>query len=367
MDGPATPVRLSDARADGILARLARLLDEPLDVPLRCAVRIVRRPLRRPFRIARGARNETCEIHVRLDGDGIAGTGAAVPYPRYGETPETAHAALAPLAEGIGAAESHRRLLERIADRAARAALDAALWEWRARRAGRRIGGMLDLPDPPRCPETAFTIGLDAPKDMANAAKQARTHRLLKLKLGGDDPARDRARIEAVRGARPDACIIVDANESCSAQALPGLMRTAHAAGVPLVEQPLPADGDEALESLPPRERRLLCADESFLGEAGEIDWHALSRRYGTVNVKLEKAGGFSAALALAITARRRGFEVMLGSMVAGSTALAPALPLIAFARWCDLDGPFLVAEDDAPSLAAADGRLATGDRFPWG
>ncbi|RMF18258.1 MAG: dipeptide epimerase [Alphaproteobacteria bacterium] len=332
------------------------------------SARLVRRRLRAPFRIARGIKREACEIHVRVRANGAEGRGAAVPYPRYGETPETALAALAPLADGaLASTFCHGGLLKRVEHRAARAALDAALWDWRAKLAGRRIGKLLELPMASTPVETAFTISLDAPEQMARAAERAEGHHLLKLKLGAGSADDDRARMMAVRRARPDARLIVDANEGWRAGDLTELMRAARDVGVLLVEQPLAAGRDAALESLDEQDRRLLCADESFLGTADEIGWESLARRYGAINIKLEKAGGLSAALILSIEARRRGFAVMLGSMVAGSLALAPALLVAPLADWCDLDGPFLVAEDDAPSLADVDGRLSLPTPALWG
>lgn len=332
------------------------------------SARLVRRRLRAPFRIARGIKREACEIHVRVRAKGAEGRGGAVPYPRYGETPETALAVLAPLANGTPVSTPcHGGLLERVEHRAARAALDAALWDWRTKLAGRRIGELLELPMASAPVETAFTISLDAPERMARTAERAECHRLLKLKLGGDTARDDLARLAAVRTARPDALLIIDANEGWRDEDLPAIVKAARQAGVRLVEQPLAAGRDGALESLDDQERRLLCADESFLGTVDEIGWESLARRYGAVNIKLEKAGGFSAALVLSIKARRRGFAIMLGSMVSGSLALAPALMLAPLADWCDLDGPFLVAEDDAPSLADDDGHLSLPAPALWG
>jgi L-alanine-DL-glutamate epimerase-like enolase superfamily enzyme len=220
---------------------------------------------------------------------------------------------------------------------AARNALDCAWLDLEAKTKGLRVWNLLGRPVPQAC-ITAYTISLGTPEAMAAATATAAHRPLLKIKLGGDG---DGARIAAVRRAAPDSELIVDANEAWTADNLEQHLAECAAAGVTLVEQPLPAGRDEALARI--KRPLAVCADESVHDRATLA---GLRERYDAVNIKLDKTGGLTEALAMADAARALGFEIMVGCMVATSLAMAPAMLLASDARFVDLDGPLLLARD---------------------
>lgn len=290
-------------------------------------------PLSQPFTISRGTRSEARVLTVRIEREGVAGRGECVPYARYGESPESVAAQIASLPGRFGRAE----LQELLPPGAARNAVDCALWDWEAKRAGRRAWELAGLPAPRPVP-TAFTLSLDAPEAMRAAAARNARRPLLKVKLGTPE---DLPRLEAVRAGAPRSRIIVDANEGWTVGAYRDLAPHLLRLGVDLVEQPLPADADEALRGI---DRPVpLCADESCHDRASLA---ALAGKYDMVNVKLDKAGGLTEALALAAQARAAGYGVMVGCMVGTSLAMAPAVLVAQGAAVTDLDGPLLLAQD---------------------
>ena len=318
-------------------------------------------PLKRAFTIARGSRTQARTIIVELtDGAGNIGRGEAVPYPRLGETPEQVladlHAARAPIEAGISVLD----LPQVLRTLAARTAVDCALWDLAARHLHTPVWKLAGVPKP-QARITACTISLAAPEEMAAEARERAAFPLLKLKLGG--AARDDiARLRAVRAARPDARLLVDANEGWRVADLPRLLAACAEARVELVEQPLPADEDAALAAI---DRPVpVCADESLRDTA---DLAHLGNHYDAVNVKLDKAGGFTPALALARTARERGMKVMIGCMLASSLAMAPAFLLAPLANWIDLDGPLLLAEDAIPPIHYEDALMHPPPAALWG
>ena len=283
------------------------------------------------FTISRGSRDEAEVLTVRIDQDGFIGRGECVPYARYGET-----------MEGVAEAARHAprdrmALLEALPAGAARNAVDCALWDLEAKQAGRRVWQMAGLENPG--PEiTAFTLSLDTPANMERAAAKHAQRPLLKIKLGGED---DMARLEAVRRGAPDTRIIVDANEGWSAELYTELAPHLVRLGVALVEQPLPAKADDMLSEI---ERPLpVCADESCHDRAS---LPSLEGKYDVVNIKLDKTGGLTEALALRDEALAQGFGIMVGCMVGTSLAMAPAVLVAQGAAVVDLDGPLLLAED---------------------
>lgn len=289
------------------------------------------------FTISRGSRTEAKVLTVRVTRDGVTGWGECVPYARYDETLDSVEAEIRALPSDI----DRDGLQEALSPGAARNAVDCALWDLEAKRAGRRVWDLAGLPAPG--PEvTAYTLSLDTPEAMqAQAAKNA--HRpLLKIKLGTPD---DMPRLEAVRAGAPEARIIVDANEGWSAEVYADLAPHLLRLGVALVEQPLPAGEDEALLGI---DRPVpLCADESCHDRAS---LPKLRGKYDMVNIKLDKTGGLTEALALRDAARAEGYDVMVGCMVGSSLAMAPAVLLAQGAAVTDLDGPLLLAEDrDVP------------------
>ena len=285
------------------------------------------------FTISRGSRTEAQVLTVRVRDGGAAGWGECVPYARYGETLESVTEQIMALPEGV----TRAALPDLLPAGAARNAVDCALWDLEAKRAGARVWDLAGLPAPG--PEiTAYTLSLDTPDAMeAQAAKHA--HRpLLKIKLGTPD---DMPRLEAVRRGAPEARIIVDANEGWSAAVYADLAPHLVRLGVALVEQPLPAGADEALIGM---DRPVpVCADESCHDRASLA---GLKGKYDVVNIKLDKTGGLTEALALRDAALTEGYKVMVGCMVGSSLAMAPAVLVAQGALVTDLDGPLLLAED---------------------
>ncbi len=290
------------------------------------------------FTISRGSRVEAKVLTVRVIRDGVTGWGECVPYARYGETLESVTAEI----EELPAAISRQDLQDALPAGAARNAVDCALWDWQAKSTGMPVWRLAGLPAP--SPEiTAFTLSLDTPEKMrASAAKHA-FRPLLKIKLGTAD---DMPRLEAVRAGAPQARIIVDANEGWTAEVYADLAPHLLRLGVEMVEQPLPAGQDGMLAEI---DRPLpVCADESCHDRASLPD---LKGKYDMVNIKLDKTGGLSEALALRQAALDQGYQVMVGCMVGSSLAMAPALLVAQGVAITDLDGPLLLAEDRENAL----------------
>lgn len=308
-------------------------------------------PIRGQFRIARGAKR-TAETVVAEISDGAVGRGESVPYARYGETLDSTLSQIGQIAKSGPDMLDRARLPDMLGRGAARAAIDCALWDYEAKSGVRGVAeGLTEILGPragaPKPLTTAFTISLDAADAMGRAAADAGDRPLLKLKLGDADADLDRVR--AVRAARPDARLIVDANEGWSLEALRVLAGPMAELGVELVEQPLPAGQDTALgeEDWP----ILICADESIHDRTG-LD--GLPGAYRAINIKIDKAGGLTEAACLAAEARERGLALMVGCMVATSLSMAPAVMLagMAEAEFVDLDGPLLLSEDRPNGLA---------------
>ena len=299
--------------------------------------RIEHWPIAGSFTISRGAKTEAVTVVVEVSQGGFAGRGECVPYPRYGETPEATLAAVLSMRDAIGRGLDRQTLQAAMPPCAARNALDCALLDLEAKTSGRRVWDLLGRPAPRAC-ITAYTISLASPEAMAAATAEAAHRPLLKIKLGGDG---DGARIAAVRQAAPESELIVDANEAWTTANLERNLAECAKAGVTLVEQPLPAGQDEALGRI--KRPLAVCADESVHDRASLA---GLRERYDAVNIKLDKTGGLTEALAMADAARAQGFEIMIGCMVATSLAMAPAMLLARQARFVDLDGPLLLARD---------------------
>lgn len=301
------------------------------------AARIERWPIAGSFTISRGAKTEAITVVAEVSHGGHTGRGECVPYPRYGETPEATLAALQAMQEPLGRGLGRQALQAAMPAGAARNALDCALLDLEAKTGGQRIWNLLGRPAPRPC-TTAYTISLGSPEAMAAATAKAAHRPLLKIKLGGDG---DGDRILAVRKAAPESELIVDANEAWTPDNLEQNLAECAEAGVTLVEQPLPAGKDEALARI--KRAVAVCADESVHDRAS-LD--GLRARYDAVNIKLDKTGGLTEALAMADAAHALGFEIMIGCMVATSLAMAPAMLLAQQARFVDLDGPLLLARD---------------------
>jgi L-alanine-DL-glutamate epimerase-like enolase superfamily enzyme len=315
-------------------------------------------PIAGGFTISRGAKHEAIVVVATIEDGPHQGRGECVPYPRYGESVESVVGAIEALAPEIAAGLDRARLGAVLPPGAARNALDCALWDLAAKSTGVSAAMLAGL-ERLEPVETAFTISLAAPEDMARKAREARHHKLLKLKLGGDG---DEVRLQAVREALPDTRLIADANEAWSEANLKRMLEAAARAGVELIEQPLPAGSDAILERI----ARIvpICADESVHDRASLAK---IAKRYDAVNVKLDKTGGLTEGLAMVAEARTLGLKIMVGCMVATSLAMAPALILAQGADYVDLDGPLLLARDRVPGLIYASGEVFPPAPALWG
>jgi L-alanine-DL-glutamate epimerase-like enolase superfamily enzyme len=322
-------------------------------------VRIERWPLRRAFTISRGSKTEAVVVVAELECGGHRGRGEAVPYLRYGETPEGVAAAIEAMAAALRGGLDRHELQTAMPSGAARNALDCAFWDLEAKQAGRSAYDFAALPAP-KPVVTAYTVSLDTPNAMADAAAQAKSRPLLKVKLGGGSA--DVERIAVVRRAVPEAELIVDANEGWSEADLERNLAACAQAGVTLIEQPLAQGRDAALAHI--RRPIPVCADESVHDRAS-LD--AIGGKYDAINVKLDKAGGLTEALALAAEAERRGLDIMVGCMVATSLAMAPAMLVAQRARIVDLDGPLLLAEDRPHGLRYDGSVVYPAEPILWG
>jgi L-alanine-DL-glutamate epimerase-like enolase superfamily enzyme len=320
------------------------------------AARIERWPIAGAFTISRGAKTEAITVVAELSRGALTGRGECVPYARYGETPEATLAAILSMQEALRGGLDRRALQAALPAGAARNALDCALVDLEAKAGGRRAWELLGRPAPRAC-TTAFTISLGTPEAMAAATAKAANRPLLKIKLGGEG---DGDRIAAVRREAPESELIVDANEAWTPGNLEQNLAACEAVGVTLVEQPLPAGQDEMLARI--RRPVAVCADESV-----HTSLDALRERYDAINIKLDKTGGLTEALAMADAAQALGFEIMVGCMVATSLSIAPAMLLAQQARFVDLDGPLLLAGDRDGGLRYDGSTVYPPDAAFWG
>lgn len=308
-------------------------------------------PLHSPFVISRGSRSEARVVVVELEEEGIKAAGECTPYPRYGESDASVIAQVMAMVPQLENGLSRQQLQSLLPPGAARNAVDSALWDLETRRLGVSLEDHLGIVLPEDL-TTAQTVVIGTPEQMAAsaAALWEKGARLLKIKL---DDRLISERLVAVRTAVPEATLIVDANESWHSEGLAARCQLLADLGVAMLEQPLPAKNDAALENfihpLP------ICADESCHARSC---LKTLAGRYEMINIKLDKTGGLTEALALASEARAQGFELMLGCMLCTSRAIAAALPLASQARFADLDGPTWLAVDVEPALRFSTGQL---------
>ena len=311
-------------------------------------------PLAGAFVISRGAKREATVVVARVSDGRVTGRGECVPYPRYGQTPEATLRAIQSAPTGL----DRERLQREWPPDAARNALDCALWDLEAKRSGEAVAALAGIEEV-RPVLTCYTLSLDTPEAMAAAARAVPHLPLLKLKLGGPG---DADRMRAVRRVRPDARLVADANEGWQPDDVAALLDVAAETGFELIEQPLPAGEDAALAGI--ARPVPVCADESAHVTSGLVD---LRDRYDAVNIKLDKTGGLTEALRMAREARRLGFSIMTGCMVATSLAMAPAMLVAQDADWVDLDGPLLLARDREWGLEIHDGMISPPDPRLWG
>ena len=314
-------------------------------------------PLKGVFRISRGARTEAEVIVAEIETDGVTGRGECVPYKRYGETMDGVAAAIEAVAEQADGL-TRDRLQSMMPPGAARNAVDCALWDLEAKRAGKPVWELAGLPAPKPL-TTAYTLSLDTAEAMAASAKANAHMPLLKLKLTGEG---DLERVRAIRENAPKARLIVDANEAWSIDHLKRYGQAFADLGVEMIEQPLPAGQDAELDGVEcplPLGADESCHDRKSLAQ--------LKGRYRVINIKLDKTGGLTEALALEREARAMGFDIMVGCMVGTSLAMAPATLVAQSARFVDVDGPLLMAKDREPGLRYDGATVHPPEPALWG
>ncbi len=315
-------------------------------------------PLREPFAISRGVKTAAEVLTVTIASDGLTGRAECVPYARYGESMASVEDQMQQVSAACGDHLDAEELQEMLPAGAARNGLDCALWDMRAKKEGRRAWEIAGIPAPEFTP-TCQTVGLASPETMAAKATPYRDWPMLKLKLDGEDVLE---RVAAVHAAAPNASLVIDANEAWTMALLTRMASALAGCGVVAIEQPLPADKDAALEGLTFPFH--ICADESLHTRA---DLDRLVSRYSMANIKLDKAGGLTEALALREACLTRGMAVMVGCMVATSLGIAPAMMLVRDAIVVDLDGPWWIASDREPALPIDDFRVGPPSSELWG
>jgi L-alanine-DL-glutamate epimerase-like enolase superfamily enzyme len=315
-------------------------------------------PIRGNFTISRGSRTAVEVVTVTLADGEYRGRAECVPYAHYGESVESVTDLIentrAEIERGIGNDE----LQSLLPPGAARNALDCALWDLESKQTGRRVHTLLDVPRPAEL-TTAYTLSLDAPEAMRQAAAENSDRPMLKLKLGGDA---DVERVAAVRDGAPDSDLILDANEAWDASDYERMIPSFVEQGVRMIEQPFPANDDGALIGI---DRPItICADESC-HDTASLD--TLVGKYDMINIKLDKAGGLTEALLLKKAARAAGFEIMVGCMLGTSLAMAPACVVAQGAEIVDLDGPLLLAKDREAGIEYVNSRMMPVSAALWG
>ncbi|MGI9414296.1 MAG: N-acetyl-D-Glu racemase DgcA [Hyphomicrobiales bacterium] len=294
-------------------------------------------PVAGSFRISRGAKTEAEVVVVEIAQGGAHGRGECVPYARYGETVAGVMAGITRHADAIAAGIGRADLQFLMPPGAARNAVDCALWDLEAKQKGTRAWQLAGI-DRMEPATTAYTLSLAAPEAMAEAARTAADRPLIKIKLGQDG---DEERLRAIREAAPRSQLIIDANEGWAADRIEPLFALCAEVGVTLIEQPLPAENDTLLADI--AHPVPVCADEAVHG-LDSLD--GIAGRYDAINIKLDKTGGLTEALALCKAAEERDLDIMVGCMLATSLAMAPAMIVAQHASVVDLDGPLLLARD---------------------
>ena len=311
-----------------------------------------------PFRIAGNEWTTTRSVVVQLASNGAIGRGEGQGVFYLDETVESMIEQVFSVAEQIGRGIGRDDLLELLPAGGARNAIDCALWDLEAKKSGRTIWQLTGISPIPVT--TVFTIGLeDTPEEMAMNAKAASQYPILKIKLDGDQPI---ARLAAIRAARPDAKIVVDANQGWSFEMLGEVLPRCVELGISMVEQPLPRGQDDALEDF--ASPIMLAADESCL-DTSELE--VASRRYSMINIKLDKTGGLTEALRLAHAAKEKGCQLMVGNMVGTSLSMAPSFVVAQLCDFVDIDGPLLLKNDHPGGLVYSSGRVDVFDSAFWG
>jgi L-Ala-D/L-Glu epimerase len=340
-----------------LLARLKRAMTK---TEMKMQLTITRNswPIAGTFTIARGSKTSAETVTVTLSDGKHVGHGECVPYARYKETVDGVVSALEFNKSKIAQLHTRDEIAALALPYAARNALDCAMWDLAAKRTGKPVWQLAGVNEP-HAVTTAYTISLGDPGAMAEAAKAASHRPLLKIKLGHDG---DGERLASIREAVPHARLIVDANEGWRAHSIEAMLEHCVKQRVELVEQPLPADDDEALRGI--KTPVILCADESAHG-LESLD--GLLGKYHAINIKLDKTGGLTPSLAMARAAKARDLKIMIGCMVGSSLAMAPAFLLAGYADYVDLDGPLLLAKDREHAIQYDGGTMQPPLRALWG
>ena len=301
-------------------------------------------PVAGSFRISRSSLTQIAVVTAAISRGGHIGRGECRPYARYDETPASVTAQIEAIRGDIESGLETEALQTALPAGAARNAVDCALWDLKAKQTGQTVADLLSLPAP-QARKTAFTLSINTPDKMRAAALKAKAYPLLKIKIGGMEGLEA---CLAVIDARPDAELIIDANEALAPKDIAAFQLALADKPVVMIEQPLP---DASFDEIPhaPDTLPIFCADES-LHTARDLDklWDA---GYRAVNVKLDKCGGLTAGFALMQAAKARGFIIMAGCMVGTSLAMAPMMILESFADYIDLDGPLLLSKDRKKGL----------------
>lgn len=333
-------------------------MNNPRHARLRLQAMIEKWPMKEPFHITGYTFTEIDSLVVSLHEDGKTGRGEAQGVYYRRDTPATMLAQIEALRHRIEAGVTRQDLLQLLPAGGARNALDCALWDLEANQIGQPVWRLAEL-EPPRPLITTFTLGADNPAVMADGARDYTDAHALKLKLTDDDLNAERVR--AVRAARPDAWIMIDANQGFTRDSFTRLLPELQQTQVALIEQPFPVGREDWLDGLNSPIR--IAADESV---QDHFDLQKLGGRVDIINIKLDKCGGLTEALAMAKQARGLGFELMVGNMGGTSLAMAPAFILGQQCTVVDVDGPISLKSDRTPGMTYENGMAWNAERV-WG
>jgi len=313
--------------------------------------------LSKPFKISRGTEYESEVIWCEISDGDYAGRGEAAGVTYGRETIESITAEVNDVAGQIRDGITREELQQLMSAGGARNAVDCALWDLEAKRSGKTVWEMIGWQ--PKPVTTVYTVGMDDLDVIQNDAAAHSDCPILKVKVGIGDPIEQ---ITAIRKGAPQSSIVIDANQGWVVADLERYSESLKELGVTMIEQPMLAADDEALrgyDSLLP-----LCADESCSTSA---DLERLAGLYSMVNIKLDKTGGLTEALALAEQALEMGFDLMVGNMLGSSLGMAPAFVIAQKCKVVDIDGPLLQKEDCDHAMHYENGNVSVFDPALWG
>jgi L-Ala-D/L-Glu epimerase len=333
-------------------------MESPTLGPLSLTVAAQRWPLKVPFHITGHEWKVLDVVYVTLTQDGHIGRAEAAGLYFLKEDVPRMIGQIEALRGRIQASVSRDALRELLPAGGARNAVDCALWDLEAKLAGRPVWELAGLPAP-RPLLTTFGCGADSPQNMAKAAVAYTQARAIKLKLTGEPI--DAERVAAVRRARPDVWLGVDANQGFTRPHLEDLMPTLIDSRVSLIEQPFPVGREDWLDGFG---SPIPCAADESVRDSSDLP--ALAPRFQVVNIKLDKSGGLTEALAMTRAAHELGLETMVGNMIGTSLAMAPAVLVGQRCKVVDLDGPLFLQADHPHGARYTDGVIVVPERL-WG